>query len=61
MREEELLPAVHTHLGSLPLRLKDNVRSQFDYTPMAPMTYAAVKGELWCHRCDQRPCFSEPE
>ena len=29
MREQELLPAVHAHLGSFPLRLRDNVLVQF--------------------------------
>lgn len=50
MREEELLPAVHTHLGALPLRLRDNVLARYDYQPMPPMAYTALKGELWCFR-----------
>lgn len=50
MREEELLPAVHTHLGALPLRLRDHVLSRYDYQPMPPMAYSALKGELWCFR-----------
>eukprot|EP00892_Ulva_mutabilis_P004250 jgi/Ulvmu1/2197/UM013_0043.1 len=50
MREEELLPAVHTHLGALPLRLRDNVLARYDYQPMPPMAYSALKGELWCFR-----------
>jgi hypothetical protein len=50
MREEELIPAVHTHLGPLPLRLRDNILTRYEYTPMPPMTYKALKGELWCHR-----------
>lgn len=50
MREEELLPAVHSHLGTFPLRLQDRVTVTFDYTPMPPMAYAALKGELWCYR-----------
>jgi hypothetical protein len=50
MREEELLPAVHSHLGAFPLRLRDHVLARYDYTPMPPMSYAALKGELWCFR-----------
>ena len=55
MREQELLPAVHCHLGSFALRLKDRVRAPFEYTPMAPMAYTALKGELWCFRYALRP------
>ena len=50
MREEELLPAVHAHLAAFPLRLRDNVLGRYDYAPMPPMTYKALKGELWCFR-----------
>lgn len=50
MREEEMLPAVHGHLGAFPLRLQDRTRSTFEYSPMPPMSYKALKGELWCYR-----------
>lgn len=50
MRTTLLLPAVHTHLGDFPRQLQDHVTAIYDYTPMPPMAYPQLSGELWCHR-----------
>jgi hypothetical protein len=42
MREGELLPAVHGHLGSFPLRLRDNIRAPFDYTCAFPAPFPST-------------------
>ncbi|GIL47629.1 hypothetical protein Vafri_4396, partial [Volvox africanus] len=50
MRRGRLLPALSSHLGDLPLRLAQRCGTLWDYSPLPPLSYPELEGELYCHR-----------
>ncbi|KAJ3681674.1 hypothetical protein LUZ60_014247 [Juncus effusus] len=50
MRAENLIRQVLQHLGDFPQKLSQHCHSLYDYAPMPPVTYPALKDEMWCHR-----------
>ncbi|GIM04041.1 hypothetical protein Vretimale_8678, partial [Volvox reticuliferus] len=50
MRRSRLLPALSSHLGDLPLRLAQRCGTLWDYSPLPPLSYPELEGELYCHR-----------
>lgn len=50
MRLRRLLPALTAHLGDLPLRLAQRCTVTWEYSPLPPLTYPELQGEMYCHR-----------
>ncbi|GLC44152.1 hypothetical protein PLESTM_001561500 [Pleodorina starrii] len=50
MRRGRLLPSLASHLGDLPLRLAQRCSAVWDYSPLPPLRYPELEGELYCHR-----------
>lgn len=38
------------HLGDFPQKLSQHCHCLYEYAPMPPVTYPALRDEMWCHR-----------
>ncbi|XP_076911276.1 dnaJ homolog subfamily C GRV2-like [Bidens hawaiensis] len=50
MRADNLIHQVLQHLGDFPQKLSQHCHCLYDYAPMPPVTYPALRDEMWCHR-----------
>lgn len=55
MRTKRLLPAVTQHVGRFPMRIAENHYVSYEYTPIPPIRYPELDGDMWCHRFYLRP------
>jgi len=55
MRTKRLLPAMMQHLGTFPKRVVENHYVTYEYTPIPPIRYPELDGDMWCHRFYLRP------
>mmetsp|Transcript_6976 Transcript_6976/g.42736 ORF Transcript_6976/g.42736 Transcript_6976/m.42736 type:complete len:2841 (-) Transcript_6976:210-8732(-) len=55
MRTKRLLPAIMQHMGKFPIRVAENNFVSYEYTPIPPIRYPELDGDMWCHRFYLRP------